>query len=80
MTPEEAVRGYTVWAAYAASLKDKTGTLERGKWADITVLDIDLLNVGLTDPARLFDGKVLMTMVNGAVVYESDKWRTPTSE
>ena len=80
MTPEEAVWGYTVWAAYAAFLEDKTGTLERGKWADITVLDIDLLNVGLTDPARLFDGKVLMTMVNGAVVYESDKWRTPTSE
>lgn len=70
MSPEEALRGYTVWAAYAAFLDNVTGTLEKGKWADITVLNIDPLNVGLTEPAKLFDGDVLMTIVNGAVIYE----------
>ena len=70
MSPEEALRGYTVWAAYAGFLEKKTGTIEKGKWADITVLNIDPLNVGLTDPAKLFDGEVLMTIVNGTVIYE----------
>ena len=39
MTPEEAVRGYTIWGTYAGGLENETGTLELGKWADITIMD-----------------------------------------
>jgi predicted amidohydrolase YtcJ len=69
MTPEEAVRGYTLWGAYAAHLENETGTLEPGKWADITVMDIDPLVVGETDPARLFQGRIVATVVGGNVAY-----------
>ncbi len=70
MTPEEALRAYTVWPAYASSREDLTGTIEVGKWGDLTVLSIDPLNVGSQDPHALLQGEVLMTIVDGEVVYE----------
>jgi predicted amidohydrolase YtcJ len=71
MTSEEAVRGYTLWGAYAAGLEKETGTLAPGKWADITVMDIDPLVLGETDPGRLFEGKIVATVVGGTVVHEA---------
>jgi predicted amidohydrolase YtcJ len=71
MTSEEAVRGYTVWGAYAAFAEEVTGTLTVGKWGDITVMDIDPLNVGESDPTRLLDGSIRFTVVGGRVVYPS---------
>jgi predicted amidohydrolase YtcJ len=70
VTPEEALRGYTIWGAYSAFMEKETGTLEPGKWADITVMDIDPLALGDTDPAKLLEGKIRLTMVAGKVVYE----------
>ena len=37
--------------------------------ADLTVIDLDPFVAGTKDPGRLLDGKVLMTMVEGRVVY-----------
>jgi predicted amidohydrolase YtcJ len=72
MTPEEAVRGYTIWGAYAAGLDNEMGTLEVGKWADITVMDIDPLVVGDNMPEKLFEGNIVATIVGGAIVYEAE--------
>ena len=72
MTSEEAVRGYTIWGAYAAGLENEMGTLEVGKWADITVMDIDPLVVGDTEPGKLFDGNIVATIVGGKVVYKAE--------
>ena len=69
MTPEEALRGYTVWAAYASSREGLTGTIDPGKWADLTVLSIDPLNVGTTDPHALLNGEVLMTIIEGEIAF-----------
>jgi predicted amidohydrolase YtcJ len=70
MTAEEALRGYTNWSALAAGWEDRTGVLQPGYWADITVVDIDPLAVGETEPGRLLDGRILVTVVGGTVVYE----------
>ncbi|HEV8255186.1 MAG TPA: amidohydrolase, partial [Vicinamibacteria bacterium] len=67
MTPEEALRGYTTWAAYAAFVEDRTGVLAPGHWADITILDVDPLEA---DAEKLLHGHVLATIVAGKVVYE----------
>jgi predicted amidohydrolase YtcJ len=67
LTPEEALRGYTSWNAYAAFQEDQTGAIAPGRWADLTVLDTDPLAVGEDDPARLLRGRVLMTIVGGQV-------------
>jgi predicted amidohydrolase YtcJ len=69
MAPEEAVRGYTVWAARSAFLETKTGTLEPGRWADITVMDIDPFVVGTNHPDGLLYGTAMLTVVGGEVVF-----------
>jgi hypothetical protein len=69
LTPEEAIRGYTTWAARASLLELTSGTLSPGAWADITVMDIDPLIVGTTDPGRLLEGRILLTVVGGQVAY-----------
>ncbi len=71
MTPEEALRGYTVWNAYAAAQESETGTLAPGKRADITILSLDPLAVGETAPGRLFEGTIVATIVGGKVVHEA---------
>ncbi|MCP4897145.1 MAG: amidohydrolase family protein [bacterium] len=71
MTAEEALRGYTSWNAFAAHWEHLTGKLQPGMWADISVVDIDSLVVGETEPGRLLDGKVLATVVAGKVVFQA---------
>jgi predicted amidohydrolase YtcJ len=69
LTPEEALRGYTTWAAYAAFEENETAQLAVGRRADLTIMDIDPLAVGESDPGRLLTGKILWTIVSGAIVH-----------
>lgn len=71
MTPEEAVRGYSTWAAYAAFAEGDRGTLAVGRAADITVMDIDPLVVGATKPEALLKGTIRLTMVGGRLAYQA---------
>ena len=70
VTIEEAVRGYTSWAAYASFREDQTGILAKGRWADLTVMDIDPFMLSGSDPAAILEGKILLTIVNGQIVFE----------
>ncbi len=70
LTSEEALRAYTHWGAYAAFQEEKTGILAPGRWADLTVMDIDPLEIGEKDPGRLLAGKILLTMVGGKIVHQ----------
>jgi hypothetical protein len=67
---DEAVRGYTIWSAYASFREDETGIIETGRWADLTVIDIDPFVLADESPADILHGRVLMTIANGKVVYE----------
>jgi len=70
VTPEETIRAYTTWAAYAAFWEKETGVLATGRWADLTATDLDLLNVGTTAPDKLLQGKIMLTIVGGKIVYD----------
>jgi predicted amidohydrolase YtcJ len=65
---EEALRAYTSSAAYAAFEENEKGTLVVGKLADFVVLSIDPLSI---EPERIEKTAVVMTVVDGRVVYES---------
>ncbi len=65
----EAVRCYTLEAAYASFMEDLTGSIEPGKLADIVILDEDLTSIM---PDRVRDVKVRMTIVNGKILYSKD--------
>jgi len=66
MTAEEAVRGYTVWGAFAGFDAQEAGTIAVGKRADVTVLTVDPFRAA---PAALLRGAVVMTVSRGRVVY-----------
>lgn len=70
MTSDETVRGYTNWSAYASFREDDTGIIEVGRWADLTVMDIDPFILGDESPADILNGRILMTIVDGKVVFE----------
>lgn len=64
---DEAVRAFTWGSAYAEFQENVKGTLEVGKLADLVMISDDIFTV---DPARIRDAKVLMTVVDGRIVYE----------
>jgi predicted amidohydrolase YtcJ len=68
MTREEALKSYTVWAAYAGFQENVKGALEQGKWADLVVLSDDVMKI---DPAKILDVTVDLTVIGGVVVYSS---------
>ena len=72
MTPEEAIRAYTSWSAFSAFLENETGVIVPGRWADITVMDIDPFVLGETDPGKILEGKIIMTIVNGEIIYRRE--------
>jgi len=67
---EEALRAYTVNGAFA-SFDDKVkGSLERGKLADLVLIDRDLTRIS---PETIRDAHVVMTVVGGRVVFERSR-------
>jgi predicted amidohydrolase YtcJ len=70
LTVEEALKTYTLNAAYASFDENSRGTIEPGKLADLTVLSADLFNVP-PDDIRLIE--VEMTIVNGRIVYSKKR-------
>jgi predicted amidohydrolase YtcJ len=70
---EEALRMLTLWPAYAAFEEEQRGSIEVGKWADLTVLSADI-------PMRIPAPDILktrceMTVVGGEIVYDAERKR-----
>jgi predicted amidohydrolase YtcJ len=70
LTREEALRSFTIDAAYAAFQEKEKGSLTPGKLADFTMLSNDIMKV---PPAEILKTRVLMTVVGGNVVYSEPK-------
>ena len=66
ITAEEALRAYTVTAAYAAFEEKEKGSLEIGKLADFVILSDDVLSVA---PQAIDKIQIDQTVVGGRVVY-----------
>lgn len=69
MTREEALRSFTIWAAYAEYSEEWKGSLEAGKVADFVVIDRDYMTCPEED---IKDIQALMTVSGGQVVYTKD--------
>jgi predicted amidohydrolase YtcJ len=67
ITVEEALRAYTIDAAYASFEEKIKGSLEPGKLADLVILDQDIT---IIPPEKIRDVKVIKTIVGGTPVYE----------
>jgi len=68
LSVEEALKTYTVDAAYFSFEENVKGSIEVGKCADLTVLSDNPLKV---KPEKIKDIRVEMTIVDGKVVYSA---------
>lgn len=65
---KDALRAMTIWAAYANFEDTEKGSIEPGKFADLVVLDRDILRV---EEDEIPGTKVLSTYLNGELVYSA---------
>ena len=67
ITVEQALKAYTLSAAYASFEENIKGSLEPGKLADFVILDQDITSI---ESEKIRDVKVLKTVVGGTTMYE----------
>lgn len=65
----DALKSFTLWPAYASFADDVKGTIEKEKFADLVVLNDDI--IALNDPNMLLKTRVVMTIIRGEVMYEN---------
>ncbi len=68
ITPAQALIMWTKSSAYFSHDEDKMGSVEAGNFADMVIVDTDILECA---PEAIKDTKVLMTMLGGKVVYSA---------
>jgi predicted amidohydrolase YtcJ len=67
----DAIKGYTLNAAYAGHREKDEGSLQAGKLADFIVVSQDLFKI---EPSLIGKTEVLLTVVGGRVAYQSEKF------
>lgn len=67
LTAYQLLEAYTKNDAYQNFMDDIIGTIEVGKFADLVVLDANILEV---DPKEISSAKVVYTISDGRIVYE----------
>ena len=67
MSREQALRSYTVDAAFGAFEEKNKGSIEPGKLADFTIFTQDLMTISEN---QILQTEVSMTILGGAVVYQ----------
>jgi len=72
MSRAEALRAFTLDAAYAAFEEANKGSLEVGKLADFIVIDRDIMTC---EPRAILETKVLQTVIGGEKVYAAPSER-----
>ncbi len=72
LSRQTAVRAITTHSAYEIHQENEIGSLEVGKLADLIVLDRKLFEIPAEDIANI---QVLLTVVGGQVVYQSEDFR-----
>lgn len=67
MTREQALKSYTIDAAFGAFEERIKGSIQKGKLADFTIFTHDIMKI---EEDQLLPTEVAMTIVGGKVVYE----------
>ncbi|HTK40765.1 MAG TPA: amidohydrolase [Gemmatimonadales bacterium] len=66
----EALKMLTIWPAYAAFEENERGSIEVGKWADLTVLSADIMRI---PEHEILTTRCVMTVIGGEVFYEEKR-------
>ena len=69
MTRMQALRSYTLDAAFGAFEEDVKGSIDLGKYADFTIYN---QNIMVVPEDEILNTKVIMTVVDGDIVYSDN--------
>jgi predicted amidohydrolase YtcJ len=69
MTRLEALKSYTINAAYGAFEENIKGSIEVGKYADFTVFSQNIITVPNN---QLLNTKIQYTIINGKIEYQAN--------
>lgn len=69
LSREEALKGMTIWAAYACFQNDSRGSIEEGKLADFVILDKDIMKIPSEELRAV---NVLQTFIGGESVFKKE--------
>jgi predicted amidohydrolase YtcJ len=64
---EQALKMFTIWPAFAAFEEKSRGSIEVGKFADLTALSADIMKI---PEMEILKTRCLMTVINGEIVWE----------
>ncbi|AZI26307.1 hypothetical protein EA772_13500 [Pedobacter sp. G11] len=70
VTTEEALKAYTIDAAYSTFEDNIKGSLKKGKLADYVILEKDITKL---NPVQIQSVKILSTVVGGKEVFKAEK-------
>lgn len=70
LSRSEALKGMTIWAAYANFEEDQKGSIEVGKVADFVLMSKDIMAISET---KILDSQVLATFLEGEMVFQMKK-------
>ena len=65
ITVDQAIKAYTIWAAYGSKSTDKLGSISSGKYADLIVID----DYTKEDTSFWLKAKPYLTVLDGKIVY-----------
>ena len=71
LTRQEALYMLTMAPAYASFREHELGTIEVGKYADMTIMGADIMQIA---PQDILTTPVIMTLVNGRIVYADPQY------
>src|SRR5215510_96518 len=75
VTREQALKMFTIWAAQAAFQENSLGSLEVGKFADLTMLSADVMKI---PEMEILKTRCLMTVIGAEVVWEDAQEKRET--
>ena len=67
VTREESLKMLTIWGAYAAFQENTLGSIEVGKWADVSVFDKDWMTIPLDE---IMSSESTLTIVHGDIKHQ----------
>jgi hypothetical protein len=70
VTREQALKMFTIWPAFAAFEEKSRGSIEVGKFADLTALSADIMKI---PEIEILKTRCVMTVINGEIVWEVTK-------
>jgi predicted amidohydrolase YtcJ len=68
LSRDQALKMLTIWPAYAAFEEEVRGSIEVGKFADLTVLSADIMKIPEMD---ILKTHCVMTVIGGEIVYQA---------